>query len=79
MFGKNATESEQISDDEDWGPTKRKQKVKETDAASTLMTLGETDKKNSEVTPSELKEKRLSKNKIKRPIFRLPHNAVEVT
>ncbi|KAL8483819.1 hypothetical protein ACS0TY_026488 [Phlomoides rotata] len=76
MFGKNATESEQISDDEDWGPTKRKRKVKETDAASTLMTLGETDKKNSEATPSELKEKRLIK-KMKRPIFRLPHNAVE--
>lgn len=78
MFGKNATENEQISDDEDWGPTTRKRKVKETDAASTLMTLGETDKKNSDETLSELKEKQLIK-KIKRPIFRLPHNAVEVT
>ncbi|KAI3443417.1 hypothetical protein Pfo_000082 [Paulownia fortunei] len=76
MFGKNATENEQISDDEDWGPKKRKRKVKETDAASTLMTLGETDKKNSDETPSELKKKQLIK-KIKRPIFRLPHNAVE--
>ncbi|KAK4414857.1 Pathogenesis-related homeodomain protein [Sesamum alatum] len=76
MFGKSAAENEQISDDEDWGPTKRKRKVKETDAASTLMTLGETDKINSEETPSELKEKELIK-KIKRPIFRLPHNAVE--
>ncbi|KAL0346898.1 UNVERIFIED_CONTAM: Pathogenesis-related homeodomain protein [Sesamum calycinum] len=76
MFGKNAAESEQISDDEDWGPTKRKRKGKENDAASTLMTLGETDKINSEETPSELKEKQLIK-KIKRPIFRLPHNAVE--
>ncbi|XP_020553235.1 pathogenesis-related homeodomain protein isoform X1 [Sesamum indicum] len=76
MFGKNAAESEQISDDEDWGPTKRKRKGKENDAASTLMTLGETDKINPEEMPSELKEKQLI-NKIKRPIFRLPHNAVE--
>ncbi|KAK6139805.1 hypothetical protein DH2020_026481 [Rehmannia glutinosa] len=76
MFGKNATENEQISDDEDWGPRKRKRKVKETDAASTLMTLGETEKRNSEESPSELKERQLIK-KIKRPIFRLPHNAVD--
>ncbi|KAK6147421.1 hypothetical protein DH2020_018333 [Rehmannia glutinosa] len=76
MFGKNATENEQISDDEDWGPRKRKRKVKETDAASTLMTLGETEKRNLEESPSELKERQLIK-KIKRPIFRLPHNAVE--
>lgn len=78
MFGKSATENEQISDDEDWGPTKRKRKVKETDAASTLMTLGNTNKTNPEETPSELREKQLIK-KMKRPIFRLPHNAVEVS
>ncbi|KAL7096328.1 hypothetical protein ACP275_10G073400 [Erythranthe tilingii] len=76
MFGKNATESEQISDDEEWGPTKRKRKVKESDAASTLMTLGETGEKNSEEIASELDENRLIK-KMRRPIFRLPHNAVE--
>ncbi|KAK6147436.1 hypothetical protein DH2020_018348 [Rehmannia glutinosa] len=76
MFGKNATENEQISDDEDWGPRKRKRKVKETVAASTLMTLGETEKRNSEELPSELRERQMIK-KIKRPIFRLPHNAVE--
>ncbi|PIN16275.1 hypothetical protein CDL12_11078 [Handroanthus impetiginosus] len=76
MFGKHATENEQISDDEDWGPTKRKRKVKETDAASTLMTLGETAKRKSEEGPSELEEKQLAK-KIKRPIFRLPNHAVE--
>lgn len=78
MFGKNATENEQISEDEDWGPAKRKRKVKETNAASTLMTLGETDKKISVETLSDSEEKQLTK-KMKRPIFRLPHDAVEVT
>lgn len=76
MFGKNATENEQISEDEDWGPAKRKRKVKETNAASTLMTLGETDKKISVETLSDSEEKQFTK-KMKRPIFRLPHDAVE--
>ncbi|KAL6575216.1 hypothetical protein OROMI_012501 [Orobanche minor] len=76
MFGKNATENERISDDEDWGPRKRKRKVKETDNASTLMTLVETAKTISEDTPSEIRGKELT-NKTKKPIFRLPHNAVE--
>ncbi|KAL6560172.1 hypothetical protein OROHE_006410 [Orobanche hederae] len=76
MFGKNATENEQISDDEDWGPRKRKRKLKETDNASTLMTLVETAKTISEDMPSEIRGKELT-NKTKTPIFRLPHNAVE--
>ena len=78
MFGKNPTESEQISEDEDWGPTKRKRKAKETNAASTLMALGETDNKFSVETLSYLKEKQLTKM-MRRPICRLPHVAVEVT
>lgn len=45
MFGKNALENEQISEDEDWGPTKRKRKRKEADASSTLMIPGETNEK----------------------------------
>ncbi|KAL6521265.1 hypothetical protein OROGR_017834 [Orobanche gracilis] len=76
MFGKNATDSEQISDDEDWGPRKRERKIKETDNASTLMTLVETAKTISEEIPSEIRGKELT-NKTKKPIFRLPHNAVE--
>ncbi|KAG6437436.1 hypothetical protein SASPL_102353 [Salvia splendens] len=76
MFGKNPTESEQISEDEDWGPTKRKRKAKETNAASTLMALGETDNKFSVETLSYLKEKQLTK-KMRRPICRLPHVTVE--
>ncbi|KAG6434105.1 hypothetical protein SASPL_105727 [Salvia splendens] len=76
MFGKNPTESKQISEDEDRGPTKRKRKAKETNAANTLMTLGETDNKFSVETLSDLKEKQLTK-KMKRPTCRLPHVAVE--
>ncbi|XP_042049852.1 pathogenesis-related homeodomain protein-like [Salvia splendens] len=76
MFGKNATESEQISEDEDWGPTKKKRKTTETNAASTLITLGETDNKFCVEALSDLKEKQLTE-KMKRPIFRLPHDAVE--
>ncbi|KAL6507840.1 hypothetical protein OROGR_024035 [Orobanche gracilis] len=78
MFGKNATENEQISDDEDWGPRKRKRKVKETDNASTHMTLVETAKTISEEMPSdsEIRGEELT-NKTKKPIFRLPQNAVE--
>ncbi|XP_075502147.1 pathogenesis-related homeodomain protein-like isoform X2 [Primulina tabacum] len=72
MFGNNALENEQISEDEDWGPTKGKRKRKEADAASTLMTLGET---NGNIL-EEVKETPSDK-KGKRSIFRLPHNAVE--
>ncbi|KZV49005.1 pathogenesis-related homeodomain protein [Dorcoceras hygrometricum] len=73
MFGKNALETEQISEDEDWGPTKRKRKRKEADAASTLMTLGET----NENILNEVKKDTPSGKEAKRSIFRLPHNAVE--
>ncbi|XP_073041680.1 LOW QUALITY PROTEIN: pathogenesis-related homeodomain protein-like [Primulina eburnea] len=72
MFGNNALENEQISEDEDWGPTKGKRKRKEADAASTLMTLGETNENILE----EVKETPF-RQKGKRSIFRLPHNAVE--
>ncbi|XP_073017417.1 pathogenesis-related homeodomain protein-like isoform X2 [Primulina eburnea] len=71
MFGKNALESERISEDEDWDPTKRKRKRKEADAASTLMTLGET----NENVLEEVKESPSGKDK--RSILRLPHNVVE--
>ncbi|CAI0558003.1 unnamed protein product [Linum tenue] len=39
MFGKDAPVADQLSEDEDWGPNKRKKREKESDAASTLMTL----------------------------------------
>ncbi|KAL6523687.1 hypothetical protein OROGR_017290 [Orobanche gracilis] len=61
MFGKDAPLFEQVSEDEDWGPGKRKRREKESDAANTLMTLHESE----------------SNYKKKRPWFRIPHDAVE--
>ncbi|CAN0912479.1 Pathogenesis-related homeodomain protein [Linum grandiflorum] len=39
MFGKDAPVADQLSEDEDWGPSKRTRRGKESDAASTLMNL----------------------------------------
>ena len=47
MFGKDAPTLEQVSEDEDWGPGRRKRRKKESDAANTLMTLHESEKKCS--------------------------------
>lgn len=49
MFGKDAPAHEQVSEDEDWGPGKRKRREKESDAASTLMTLYESEKKSKKI------------------------------
>ena len=54
MFGKDGPLLEQISDDEDWGPVKRKRREKESDAASTLMTLYESER-NPDVDHTEVK------------------------
>ncbi|XP_023765464.1 pathogenesis-related homeodomain protein [Lactuca sativa] len=73
MFGKDALANEQVSEDEDWGPTNRKRREKESDAASTLMTLCETeDKMGKDVAE-------ISKNDTdsKRSFFRIPSEAVE--
>lgn len=78
MFGKDALAYEQISEDEDWGPSKRKRREKESDAASTLMTLYESDKKCSDVDIGEVKKKLPPDSHIRRSFFRIPHNAVEV-
>ncbi|KAF3452738.1 hypothetical protein FNV43_RR03171 [Rhamnella rubrinervis] len=77
MFGKDALAYEQISEDEDWGPSKRKRREKESDAASTLMTLYESDKKCSDVDIGDVKKKLPPDSHIRRSFFRIPHNAVE--
>lgn len=78
MFGKEALAYEQISEDEDWGPAKKKRREKESDAASTLMTLYESDKKCSDVDIGERERKLPHETRIRRSFFRIPHNAVEV-
>ncbi|GMP36706.1 hypothetical protein CsSME_00008744 [Camellia sinensis var. sinensis] len=77
MFGKDALVSEQISEDEDWGPAKRKRREKESDAATTLMTLSESEKKFPNVNTVEDQEKLPHSGKTKRSFFRIPPNAVE--
>ncbi|KAL1813901.1 hypothetical protein ACET3Z_023966 [Daucus carota] len=76
MFGKDTFANEQISEDEDWGPTKKKRREKESDAASTLMTLCENDKKCPDKGATKLKDTILNRNN-RRPFFRLPPDAVE--
>lgn len=78
MFGKEALPYEQISEDEDWGPAKKRRREKESDAASTLMTLYESDKKCSDVDVGEVERKLPQETRIRRSFFRIPHNAVEV-
>ncbi|XP_028774099.1 pathogenesis-related homeodomain protein-like [Neltuma alba] len=76
MFGKDAPALEQVSEDEDWGPGRRKRREKESDAANTLMTLHESENKCSQNEQNVIKEFS-SDFQSKRPCFRLPRHAVE--
>lgn len=78
MFGKDASAFEQVSEDEDWGPAKRRRKEKETDAVNTLMTLYGSEEKCAKVQTAEVKKKLPSNAKIRRSFHRMPPNAVEV-
>lgn len=79
MFGKHAPAIEQNSEDEDWGPGKRKRRRKESesDAASTLITLLESEKNCPEKRADD-EEKESFDKPAKRAIFRIPPDAVEV-
>ncbi|XP_054822647.1 pathogenesis-related homeodomain protein [Prosopis cineraria] len=76
MFGKDAPALEQVSEDEDWGPGRRKRREKESDVANTLMTLHESDNRCSNNVQNVMKEFS-SDMQCKRPCFRLPRHAVE--
>uniref|UniRef100_M1CSX0 Homeobox domain-containing protein n=1 Tax=Solanum tuberosum TaxID=4113 RepID=M1CSX0_SOLTU len=78
MFGKHAPAIEQNSEDEDWGPGKRKRRRKEpeSDAASTLITLFESERSCPEKTVDEVEKESLGRP-AKREIFRIPPDAVE--
>lgn len=76
MFGKDAPTYEQVSEDEDWGPAKKKRREKESDAASTLMTLYESEK-CADSNTREVREKNRFETPNKRPFFRIPRSAVE--
>ncbi|KAK6942015.1 Zinc finger, PHD-finger [Dillenia turbinata] len=77
MFGKDVAISEQFSEDEDWGPGKRKRSEKESDAASMLMALCGSDKICPSKEKMEMQNGLPPKTQIKRRIFRIPPDAVE--
>ncbi|XP_031382789.1 pathogenesis-related homeodomain protein [Punica granatum] len=78
MFGKDDAVAEQVSEDEDWGPTKRRRREKESDAANTLMTLHEGETALPRIEAGEAdKEVPPEATQSKRTIFRIPLEAVE--
>ncbi|KAI4335360.1 hypothetical protein L6164_014012 [Bauhinia variegata] len=77
MFGKDAPPCEQVSEDEDWGPARRKRREKESDAVNTLMTLHECENKHPNTESEDIIEEVPSGMQIKRPCFRIPHDAVK--
>ena len=77
MFGKDAPAYEQLSEDEDWGPGKRKRREKESDAVDSLMTLHESENRHPN-NEHNMTSKDSSSIKIKRHCFRIPRDAVEV-
>ncbi|TKY45396.1 Pathogenesis-related homeodomain protein [Spatholobus suberectus] len=77
MFGKDAPAYEQLSEDEDWGPGKRKRREKESDAVDSLMTLHESENKHPNNEHNNMTRKDSSGINIKRHCFRIPRDAVE--
>lgn len=85
MFGKDAVLQEQGSEDEDWGPSDRRKRKKESDGASTLVAVCENSKKDQDVkeTPEQTQHSERDSVSVegkvgKRPMFRIPRAAVEV-
>ncbi|CAN6919300.1 unnamed protein product [Brassica oleracea] len=76
MFGKDAVLQEQGSEDEDWGPSDRRKRRKESDG-----TVCENNKKDQDVKETPEQSERDSvpvEGKVgKRPMFRIPRAAVE--
>ncbi|CAA7048827.1 unnamed protein product [Microthlaspi erraticum] len=81
MFGKDAGLQEPGSEDEDWGPCERRKRRKESDAASTLVTMCGNSKKDQDVVEIAERKERDSVSVEgkggRRPMFRLPRAAVE--
>jgi len=76
MFGKETTTGESFSEDEDWGPPRKRRRAKESDAATTLMTLCEREVKQSSFV--EVEKNHLPNSKARKQLSRIPSDAVEV-
>ncbi|KAL9264690.1 Pathogenesis-related homeodomain protein-like protein [Drosera capensis] len=72
MFGKHTAESEEVSEDEDWGPSRKRRRKKACDASNTLMALGDAEKRHSghDVGTESLQNSRCRK-------LRIPVSSVE--
>ncbi|CAN1165659.1 Pathogenesis-related homeodomain protein [Linum perenne] len=77
MFGKDALVADQLSEDEDWGPSKRTRRGKESDAASTLMTFHQKEKNVEKAEVGEGKKELPQDSQVRRALSRIPPNAVE--
>ncbi|CAI9099278.1 OLC1v1036066C1 [Oldenlandia corymbosa var. corymbosa] len=64
LFGKNAPFSEQISEDEDWGPSRRKRRGKEPCGECTNVTVEEKQGNFTEEKSTEVKRKRSANKSI---------------
>lgn len=71
MFGKELNDDEQQSEDEDWGPRRRKRRSRELDADSVKATCGDKDGCSNMAVHENVSHD-------KRKLFRIPHGAVEV-
>ncbi|KAF8053149.1 hypothetical protein N665_1458s0007 [Sinapis alba] len=82
MFGKDAVLQEQGSEDEDWGPSDRRKRRKESDAAGTSVTMCGNSKKDEDVVEEVQEQSERDSVSVegkggRRPIFRIPRSAVE--
>ncbi|XP_058113596.1 pathogenesis-related homeodomain protein isoform X2 [Magnolia sinica] len=75
MFGK--AENEQLSEDEDWGPRRRKQKGKESDAGTVMAACNDEARCLGNELTVEVKKKQPAVSQDRKPLFRIPPNAVE--
>lgn len=75
MFGKETTAGESFSEDEDWGPPRKRQRGKESDAATTLMTLCEREVKQSSFV--EVEKNHLPNSTARKQLSRIPSDAVK--
>lgn len=80
MFGKDPHEKELVSEDEDWGPGKRKRREKDSCTANKLMSSSPCKKNDpGEIVRVKGEHHQVSHIKHKRrPFCRIPPDAVEV-
>ncbi|XP_047334594.1 pathogenesis-related homeodomain protein [Impatiens glandulifera] len=76
MFGKDAPINDMMSEDEDWGPTKKIRREKESDAANTLVTLSGSNRKLPILNSEDGKEI-CTEEKARRSFLRIPPDAVQ--